>query len=73
MKTNKPVVCAECAHGFHKECIGQGCYCEHLGRYVDEFTFRLNQGNVARHTTERLDSFVDAIRGKRLTFSRLTA
>ena len=46
---------------------------KHLGRYVDEFTFRLNQGNVARHTTERLDSFVDAIRGKRLTFSRLTA
>jgi transposase-like protein len=46
---------------------------KHLGRYVDEFTFRLNQGNVARHTTERLDSFVDAIRGKRLTFARLTA
>lgn len=39
----------------------------------DEFTFRLNQGNVARHTTERLDSFVDAIKGKRLTFARLTA
>jgi len=32
-----------------------------------------NQGNVARHTTERLDSFVDAIKGKRLTFARLTA
>lgn len=44
-----------------------------LGRYVDEFTFRLNQGNVARHTTERLDSFVDAIRGKRLSYARLTA
>lgn len=46
---------------------------KHMGRYVNEFTFRLNQGNVARHTTERLDSFVDAIRGKRLTFARLTA
>jgi len=46
---------------------------KHMGRYVNEFTFRLNQGNVARHTTERLDSFVDAVAGKRLTFARLTA
>jgi transposase-like protein len=46
---------------------------KHLGRYVDEFTFRLNEGNVARHTFERLDSFVDAIKGKRLTYARLTA
>jgi len=46
---------------------------KHMGRYVNEFTFRLNQGNVARHTTERLDLFVDAIKGKRLTFARLTA
>src|SRR5208337_2247471 len=46
---------------------------KYMGRYVNEFTFRLNQGNVARHTTERLDSFVDAIKGKRLTFARLTA
>jgi hypothetical protein len=46
---------------------------KHLGRYVDEFTFRLNQGNVARHTTERLDSFVDAIKGKRITYRELTA
>ena len=35
---------------------------EALGRYVDEFTFRLNEGNVARHTLERLDSFVGALR-----------
>ena len=32
---------------------------KHLGRYVDEFAFRLNEGNVARHTLERLDSFVE--------------
>jgi hypothetical protein len=38
------------------------------GRLRQEFTFRLNQGNVGRHTTERLDSFVDAVAGKRLTF-----
>ena len=46
---------------------------KHLGRYVDEFTFRLNEGNVARHTLERLDSFVDAVAGKRLTYKELTA
>ena len=41
--------------------------------YIDEFTFRLNEGNVERHTLERLDSFVDGIAGKRLTYARLTA
>lgn len=25
---------------------------EHLGRYVDEFTFRLNDGDVKRHTLD---------------------
>lgn len=46
---------------------------KHLFRYVDEFTWRLNEGNVANHTTERLDSFVDATVGKRLTYRRLIA
>jgi transposase-like protein len=46
---------------------------KHLFRYVDEFTWRLNEGNVANHTTERLDSFVDATVGKRLTYKRLCA
>ena len=45
---------------------------KHLGRYVDEFTFRLNEGKVQRHTLERLDSFVDAIAGKRITWKELT-
>jgi transposase-like protein len=44
---------------------------KHLGRYVDEVAFRLNAGNVARHTLDRLDSFVDAVDGKRLTYARL--
>ncbi len=44
---------------------------KHLHRYVDEFTFRLNEGNVGRHTALRLDSFVDAVAGKRLTYKRL--
>lgn len=44
---------------------------KHLGRYVDEFTFRLNEGNVERHTLQRLDSFVDGVSGKRLTYKDL--
>lgn len=46
---------------------------KHLSRYVDEFAFRLNDGNVARHTMERLDSFVRAVAGKRLTYKALIA
>ena len=46
---------------------------KHLGRYVDEFAFRLNDGNVARHTLDRLDSFVRAVAGKRLTYKALIA
>ena len=44
---------------------------KHIGRYVDEFTWRLNEGNVKRHSLDRLDSFVDAVAGKRLTHARL--
>jgi transposase-like protein len=46
---------------------------KHLGRYVDEFAFRLNDGNVVRHTLERLDSFVSRVAGKRLTYKALIA
>lgn len=46
---------------------------KHLFRYVDEFTFRLNEGNVENHTIARLNSFVDATVGKRLTYERLIA
>ena len=46
---------------------------KHLGRYVDEFTFRLNDGNVKRHTLSRLDSFVEATVGRRITYRELTA
>jgi len=44
---------------------------KHLDRYINEFTFRLNEGNVERHTTERLASFVDGVAGKRLTYKAL--
>ena len=45
---------------------------KHLDRYVDEFAFRLNEGNVKNHTLTRLDSFVDGTAGKRLTYKALT-
>jgi transposase-like protein/uncharacterized protein YaaR (DUF327 family) len=44
---------------------------KHIARYVNEFTWRLNEGNVKRHSLDRLDSFVDAVAGKRLTHTRL--
>jgi len=44
---------------------------KHLARYVDEFTFRLNEGNVKNHTLIRLDSFIDGTADKRLTYKAL--
>lgn len=46
---------------------------KHLARYVDEFTFRLNDGNVKRHTLERLESFVALAIGRRITYKQLIA
>lgn len=46
---------------------------KHIGRYVNEFAWRLNDGAVQRHTLERLDSFVDAVATKRITYRELTA
>jgi transposase-like protein len=44
---------------------------KHLHRYVDEFAFRLNEGNVERHTMQRLESFIEKAAGKRLTYKAL--
>lgn len=46
---------------------------KHLDRYVQEFAWRLNEGNVKHHSLDRLASFVDAIVGKRLTYARIIA
>jgi transposase-like protein len=46
---------------------------KHLSRYLNEFSFRLNEGNVKRHSLERLDSMVAAVSGKRLTYAGLIA
>ena len=45
---------------------------KHMARYVNEFTFRLNEGNVKRPTLERLESLVKGTIGKRLTYADLT-
>jgi transposase-like protein len=46
---------------------------KHLHRYVNEFAWRLNEGNVKRHSLDRLDSFVAAITGHRITYENLIA
>lgn len=46
---------------------------KHLGRYVNEFAFRLNEGDVKRHTLDRLNSFIRAAAGRRLTYAELVA
>lgn len=46
---------------------------KHLGRYVDEFAFRLSDGNVKRHTLERLNSFITLAFQSHITYKELTA
>lgn len=46
---------------------------KHLDRYVSEFTFRLNEGDVKNHTMKRLASLFSAAIGKRLTYAELIA
>ena len=46
---------------------------KHLARYVNEFTFRLNAGDVKRPTLDRLASLVDPTAGRRMTYKELTA
>jgi transposase-like protein len=44
---------------------------KHLHRYVGEFAFRLSDGDVKRHTMDRLDSLFSAAIGQRLTYAKL--
>lgn len=44
---------------------------KHLQRYVNEFMYRLNEGNVQNHVWDRLDSLFEKSVGKRLTYSNL--
>src|SRR3990167_415497 len=44
---------------------------KHMGRYVNEFAFRLNEGNVRQHTLKRLDAMIVATARKRITYKEL--
>ena len=46
---------------------------KHLGSYVNEFAFRLNEGNVRTPTMTRLDALIVATRFKRITYKELIA
>lgn len=46
---------------------------KHCRAYVDEFTFRLNEGNCEIDTEDRLDSLFKAMVGKTITYKELTA
>jgi transposase-like protein len=45
---------------------------KHTPLYVDEFVFRLNEGNCKIDTVDRLSSLVNGMTGKRLTYKMLT-
>jgi transposase-like protein len=45
---------------------------KHLALYVNEFTFRLNEGNVKINLMDRISSLSVGTMGKRLTYKRLT-
>lgn len=44
---------------------------KHTKRYVDEFVFRLNEGNCSIDTIDRIKSLCLASVGKRLTYQEL--
>ena len=46
---------------------------KYLANYVNDFTFRLNDANVDRHSLERLESLVTASFGQRLPYQTLIA
>lgn len=45
---------------------------KHLDRYVDEFSFRLNQGNCSVDVIDRVRALCKGACGKRLTYKQLT-
>ena len=46
---------------------------KHLNRYIQEASFRLNEGNVEIDTMDRMESLVRKIAGGKLTYKKLTA
>ena len=46
---------------------------KHCRKYVNEFSFRLNQGNVTVDTQDRLDALFGAMSGKTITYEELVS
>ena len=46
---------------------------KHCRAYVNEFSFRLNEGSCQRDTQDRLDDLFRAMVGKRITYEELTS
>ena len=46
---------------------------KHLDRYVNEYTFRLNEGNCEVATADRMKALFGAMPGKRVTYKELIA
>ena len=46
---------------------------KHCRKYVNEFTFRLNEGNCERDTQDRLDDLFRSMAGKTITYEELDA
>jgi len=46
---------------------------KHMQRYVDEFSYRLNEGNCKVRTMARIDALTDKAVGVRLTYKALIA
>ena len=46
---------------------------KHIHRYVNEATFRLNEGNVEVHTIDRINALLTKAVGKRITYDEATA
>ena len=46
---------------------------KHIDRYINEFTFRLNEGNCWISTMDRIRSLSQSSQGKRLTYKGLIA
>lgn len=46
---------------------------EHLQRYVNEFMYRLNEGNVQNHVWDRIDSLLEKSFGQRIMYVELVS
>ena len=44
---------------------------KHCQQYVNEFVFRLNDGNCQIDTIDRLDALIRSFEGKRITYKKL--